>query len=401
MSGKTKIEGPLSSITVLDLTRVLAGPWCTRLLKDLGAKVIKVEPPGGDVTRTFGHRIRDPTSKTTSSTYFATVNNGKECICLDLKHVTDRKVFEQLMLRSDVLVENYRPGVMERLGFTWEWIHQKNPQLVYCRISGYGQSGPLSNLGALDTIIQAGSGILAATGHPGDGLGGNVRAGWQSLTSSRRLCSERHQAGIISRYKTKVGSMIDISMLDCSIASACVPLSQYGGSGKNPELLGNRNPVSAPFDVYQCRDGKQLVICAAKTKDWHLLCQVLKLYHLPGDPRFNTFTKRVKNQEALSVELTLGTLRYECDDLLEKLRKLKIPCGPINKASDIAVDPHVQARKMAVKTADGKFLVSGNPFKFSSFPDMVTNVRPSPSKLNGDETDILQFISQTPVKAKL
>jgi CoA:oxalate CoA-transferase len=356
---------------VIDLTRVLAGPFCTMMLAELGARVIKVEPPAGDDSRQF-----DPFFEGKSA-YFGSLNRGKESVTLDLKNPDDRAVFLTMLRRADVLVENYRPGTLERLGLGYERLREVNPRLIYAAVSGFGQTGPWRHKPAYDMIVQAMSGMMSVTGHPG---GPPTKAGTSIGDITGGLFT---LAGIASalyhREKTGVGLQVDVSMLDGQIAILEHGIMRYATSGKAPTPLGNRHPSITPFEPYETAD-RPLIIAAGNDVLFVRLCQALGCCELTADPRFTTNRKRNQHAEELKVILE-GILRTApAAHWVQVLDGAGVPNSLINTVADAVEHPQVQARNMIVAT-DG-LRMAGNPIKFDLFPDAPTR-QPAPD-LNAD-----------------
>ncbi len=375
--------GALKGVMVLDLTRVLAGPFCTMVLAELGARVIKVEaPPAGDDSRQYGPFIQG------RSAYFLSLNRGKESIALDLKDPSDRALFLRLLERADVLVENFRPGTMERLGLGWPQLHQRHPRLIYAALSGFGQSGPRAAQPAYDLVIQAMGGIMSLTGQPG---GPPTRVG----TSIGDITAGLYAAvGIASalfhRERTGQGMLVDVAMLDCQVAILENGLARLAAEGRPPGPLGARHPSITPFDAFRAADG-WLVICAGNDRLFARLCQVLDRPGLAQDPRFADNAKRTQNQAALKAELEEALAGGAVAHWLEALGEAGVPCGPINDLAQVAADPQVAARNMLVQVEgqDGSgFTVAGNPIKLSAFADPPT--RPPAPELDAHRQTILQ-----------
>ena len=357
-------DGPLNDITVIDLTRVLAGPYCTMMLHDLGARVIKVEQPGtGDDAREIGPFLGP------LSGYFASINRGKESIALDLRNDNDRTVFEHLLGSADVLIENFRPGVMERLGYPWTILKERHPGLVYAAVSGFGQNGPYSNRPAYDLVVQAMGGVMSLTGHPG---GEPTRVGTSigdiaaALFTTIGITSALHH-----RARTGEGIMIDVAMLDCQIAILENAIVRHAATGEVPGPLGTRHPSIVPFDAFRTSDG-HIVIAAGNDDLFQKLCDVLELPRLAAESRFATNAMRADHVDALQEELEKVLTSRPGNHWLALLQDAGVPCGPINTVADVMTDPHVASRNMIVTAEDarqGAIRMSGNPIKFSTFED--------------------------------
>jgi CoA:oxalate CoA-transferase len=390
----TKPKGPLNGIIVIDLTRILSGPHCTRILSDLGARVIKIEPPSGDPTRSFSSHIPSPYKKEVSSSYFAAVNSGKETITLDLKtsHY-DRNILKKLIRKADVLVENFRPGVMKRLGFDWHAVHQVNSKCVMCSISGFGQTGPDSALGAVDTIIQATSGMMSVTSTQANGP--PTRSGVSvSDILAGVYAANGIQAALLARERNinGTGAYVDISMLDCSVAASLIPLGQWYATGKNPLPIGNRNPVVSPFDNFKCKMDTRLVIACMKQKDFVKLCELINKKDLIHMTKYKNNNSRVKNSLELSNEIEIGLSSKTANEWLVLLRQNNITCAPVNAPSDVFQSEQVQSRNMGLLSKDKRFVIAGNPLKISGYCDMT--VRDNPPLLNESEKSIIQFANE-------
>jgi len=391
------MTAPLHGIVVADLTRVLSGPWCTRILADLGARVIKIEEPGfGDATRGFGKLLKkgDAQDKSTRSAYFAQPNTGKESIALSLKNEKDRLLFESILEKADVLVENFRPGVMKRLGYDWDTIHKKYPHLIMCSISGFGQTGPLAKRPAVDTIIQSMSGIVEQTGDPNDKTGIKVGPSVSDIMAGV-YAANGVQAALLKRFRSGISSYVDISMLDCSLATACEPIGQFFATGIESPRMRNQNMTVAPFDIYQCApdsEGKPTSICIAggSKKFFQKLCEELRLEWVLKDKRFLKNASRMQYSKELRYILESALTRKPANEWCEVLNKLSIPCGPVLNVREAALQPQATSRKMIVSTEDGRFKVLGNPIKISSVPDI--NTRKNPPKLDGDREAILRLL---------
>jgi CoA:oxalate CoA-transferase len=374
--------GPLTGITVLDLTRVLAGPYCTMLLLDLGARVIKVErPETGDDARAIGPFIDD------TSAYFASLNRGKQSIALDLKADEDRAIFEKLLGRCDVLVENYRPGTMEKLGYGWEALKTRLPRLIYAAASGFGQTGPYSRRPAYDVVVQGMGGIMSLTGHPG---GPPTRVGTSIGDISAGLFTAIGvTTALYHRAQTGEGQRIDVSMLDCQVAMLENALARYQASGETPGPLGTRHPSITPFAAFQTQDG-HLVIAAGNDRLFETLCTTLGQPQLAQDPRFATNALRSENESALTAELESALGAKPTREWLAALESAGIPSGPVNDVADVFDDPQVAARNMLLPVDDpalGQFRVAGNPIKLSGFADATQ--RPRTPKLDADREALL------------
>lgn len=370
-------SGPLSGINVVDLTRVLAGPYCTLILADLGARVVKVELPGrGDDARHIGPFVGE------HSAYFASVNRGKESIALDLKDPADRAVFEKLLARADVLVENFRPGTMEKLGYGWETLQERHPRLIYAAASGFGHSGPYADRPAYDLVAQAMGGIMSVTGHPGappTRVGtsiGDIAAGLFTAVgvNAALLHRERHGRGL----------KIDVAMLDCQLAILENAIARYFATGEAPGPLGARHPSITPFDAFATRDG-HVVVAAGNDALFAKLCDLLGRPELATDPRFASNANRTEHEAELKAELE-AVLRHEgAQHWLARLGAAGIPCAPIHDVAALLRDPQVAARNMLVELDDpdaAPLRTAGNPIKLSGFPD--PRVRPGAPRLDAD-----------------
>lgn len=374
-------SGPLSGLVILDLTRVLAGPYCTMLLADLGARIVKVEPPEGDDSRRYGPFING------ISGYFTAFNRGKESIVIDLKKEADRAIFEQLVTKADVLVENYRPGTMEKLDFGWDVLHRRHPRLIYAAASGFGHSGPYSTRPAYDMVVQAMGGIMSITGHPG---GPPTRVGSSVGDITAGLFTT---IGIVSalyeRERTGAGMKVDVAMLDCQVAILENAITRYFATGHPPGPLGARHASIAPFAAFAASDG-HLVVAAGTDALFVKLCQTLEQPALAADPRYVTNAKRSDHVEALTADLEALLTKHPVAHWLAVFGKAGIPCGPINDVGQVLSDPQVLARNMVVAIDDPAMKdlrLAGNPIKLSGHADPATRAK-APA-LDGDRQRIL------------
>jgi CoA:oxalate CoA-transferase len=376
------VAGPLSGIVVLDLTRILAGPFCTVILADLGARVLKVESPSGDDSRAYGPFVNG------KSAYFMAMNRDKESIALDLKAPGDRRIFEQLLPKVDVLVENFRAGAMERLGYGWDQLSQLHPRLIYAAASGFGHHGPYKSRPAYDMVVQGMGGIMSITGQPGGPptrVGASIGDLTAGLFTAIGIASALHH-----RAKSGKGMKIDVAMLDCQIAILENALSRYFLTGISPAPLGARHASIAPFAAFKTGDGHMIVACGTDAL-YRKLCDAIDRPELCNDPRFLTNDKRAENVMALSAEIEGALAARGTAEWLALLETLGVPCGPINDIAAIAGDPHIAARNMLVAIEDpeaGPLKVAGNPIKMSEFADRTT--RPAAPTIDADRARILR-----------
>lgn len=379
--------GPLSGVTVVDLTRVLAGPYCTMVLYDLGARVIKVERPGaGDDARAIGPFVECGDER--ESAYFLSLNRGKESIALDLKVEGDRAIFEQLVARSDVLVENYRPGTMEKLGYGWEVLHARHPRLVYAAASGFGHTGPYSRRPAYDMVVQAMGGIMSLTGTPG-GPPTRVGSSIGDITAGL-FTAIGVSAALFERARTGVGRKIDVAMLDGQVAILENAIARYQATGEVPGPLGSRHPSITPFEAFRTRDGF-VVIAAGNDGLFARLCETLGRGELAAREDFATNELRTLHHDALRRELEATLCRETTEAWLERLESAEIPCGPINDVAGVLADEQVRARGMLVSVpgpGDRPVEIAGNPIKLDGAADPET--RPGAPKLDADRERILR-----------
>ncbi|HEX2581320.1 MAG TPA: CoA transferase [Dongiaceae bacterium] len=366
---------PLTGITVLDLTRVLAGPFCTLQLRNMGARVIKVElPHGGDDARTYGPNIQG------KSGYFASLNYGKESIALDLHEEADREIFERLLARADVLVENFRPGAMKRLGYDWESLLAKHPRLVYAAISGFGQDGPYAARPAYDMIIQGMSGLMNLTGYPDSEparVGISISDLGAGLFGAFAIAS-----ALFAREKSGHGRFIDIAMLDCQIALLENALARYYGTGQAPQREGVHHPSIAPFGAYPTAD-RQIVLACGNDDLFNRLCVALDRPALQADERFTSNVGRVEHRGELTASITAALAAHPAEIWLRRFVKAGIPAGPVNDIADVAADPHVAQRRLLLPIADpdlSGLRVAGNPIHLSG--DIPDEALPAPPTLN-------------------
>jgi CoA:oxalate CoA-transferase len=371
--------GPLSGILVVDLTRVLAGPFCTMLLADLGARVIKVEAPGrGDDARRIGPFVDG------LSAYFLSLNRGKESLALDLQSAPDRSLFERLLARADVLAENFRPGVMQRLGYGWEELERRHPRLVMASISGFGQTGPYAQRPAYDVIAQAMGGIMSLTGHPGSGP---TRVGTSSGDITAGLfAAVGILAALAARDRSGRGARVDVSMLDAQVATLENAIVRYLASGEVPGPLGSRHPSIAPFQALATADG-YIVVAAGNDALFAKLCRAVDRPELAQEDVFASNELRTRHADALARRLEAALAAHGSAWWLEQLQAAGVPCGPVNDIAQVVADPQVAARNMLVSVEGLGLRVAGNPIKLSGFPD--PGVRAGPPALDEGRARIL------------
>ncbi|NEY89137.1 CaiB/BaiF CoA transferase family protein [Tabrizicola oligotrophica] len=379
---------PLSGITVLDLTHVLAGPYCSHTLQDLGAKVIKVERPGtGDDTRAF------PPFVNGASAYFATLNAGKQSIALDLKAPTDRDILDRLLARADVVLENYRPGVMERLGYGWEALHARHPRLIYGAVSGFGHTGPEAGKPAYDMVVQARGGVMSITGEEG---GPPVRVGASigDIVAGMFL-AQGVLAALYDRERTGEGAKVDVAMLDSQLAIQEHAIALASATGVAPGRTGARHPTITPFSTYRAADGF-FVIAAGNDAMFAHLCKTLALPLNPADPRFATNAARCDNHALLKRLIEAVTLEHPAAHWIARMEAAGLPTARVQDMAEVLRDPQLLARAMVLPVlpdAGGTtFTAPGNPIKMSSLPE-IDHRRPAPG-LDADRKAILDWLTR-------
>ena len=383
-----KSNGPFAGLLVLDLTRVLAGPFAAMMLGEMGARIIKIEPPRtGDDSRHIGPFLTAKSGKIKSG-YFMSVNRGKESIALDLKADDDRRIFNALLSRADVLIENYRGGTMEKLGYGYDALKEKHPRLIYAGVSGFGHTGPYAKRPAYDMVVQAMGGVMSLTGHPG---GPPTRVGTSTGDITAGLFAT---IGIVTalydREKTGRGQKVDVSMLDSQVAVLENAISRYVATGDVPGKLGSRHPSIAPFAAFATADG-HIAIAAGNDDIWARVCKVMAREDLARDPRFLTNPLRVQHVDAMAAEMETALIARPSKHWLAALEAAGVPCGPINTVADVMADPQVLARNMIIETLDpdlGPIKMQGNPVKLSAHDDPKT--RAAAPDLDADRAAILQ-----------
>ena len=361
------MNGPLKDLLVVDLTRVLVGPYCTMILSDLGARVIKIEAPEtGDDSRKFGPFIKN------YSAYFMSLNRGKESIALNLKNENDKKIFEKILAKADILVENFKPGTLEKWGFGWKQLNKKYPKLIYASASGFGQTGPLKGLPAYDMVVQGMGGLMSVTGQPnseptrvGTSIG-DITAGLFTAIGIN--------AALFDREKTGKGMYIDISMLDCQIAILENAIARYLSKNEIPKPMGSRHPSIAPFEAFKTKDS-YIIIAAGNDKLFETLCNALDLENLIKDENYKSNSLRSENMNELKKILEQKLINKTTNEWVKHFEDLKIPCGPIFNIKEAVENPQVGARNMIVKAYHkviGDFKLAGNPIKMSTYKDEET-----------------------------
>ena len=374
-------QPPLAGMKVLDFTEYGAGPYCTMLLADLGADVVKVERPGGD-----GFRSWAPAQDGEGSA-FSQLNRNKRSIVLDLKNEADRSTAKALACKVDVLVENYRPGTLAKAGLSYATMHAENPALIYCSISGYGQTGPFRDRGGFDLVLQGHGGIMSVTGEPG---GRPTKAGVPIIDFG---ASANAAIGIlaawISRTKTGVGQQVDVALLDVPVSWLGLLAAKYWTTGEVQQATGSAHFMSAPYQAFRTADG-YITIAAGNQELWLKTCAVIGLQHLGSDARFVDNNARARHQEALRPLIEEALSKKSSAHWIETIAALGIPCGPISRVDEVLSDPQVLHREMVVqmRDSDGKTVkMIGSPIKLS---EAATVLHRLPPRLGEHTEEVLE-----------
>ncbi|MCX6267572.1 MAG: CoA transferase [Bacteroidetes bacterium] len=372
---------PLENIKILDLSRVLAGPYCTMVLSDLGAEVIKVEiPETGDDSRSFGP------FKNGQSLYFISINREKKSISLNLKTARGKEILKQLITKVDVVIENYRPGTMEKLGLGYEDLRKINPEIIYAASSGYGHTGPDSKKASYDILAQAMGGVMSITGWP-DTPPTRVGMSLGDITASL-YTAIGILAAIHHRTVTGQGQKVDIAMLDCQVSILENAITRYQVENKSPVPLGNRHPTITPFQAYQASDS-YFVIAAGNDSLWIKLCEVIGRPDLANHPDYATNNLRTRHIAELNAELDKILRNKTAAEWIRIIDEAGIPCGPINTIDKVMADQQVLSRNMIVEVDDtraGKIKIAGNPIKMTSIEEK-THRGPAP-EIGGNNLEI-------------
>ena len=373
MSARAAIPAPLDGLLVLDFTRVLSGPYCTMLLADMGARVVKIEHPGrGDDTRAWG-----PPFVGSESAYFLSINRNKESLTLDLKNPGSKMVLEGLLERADVLVENFRPGTMERLGLGYSTLHERHPRLVYCSISGFGQTGPRRTQAGYDAVVQAEGGLMSITGDAG---GPPYRLGVAiSDIVSGMFAAQGVAMALLARERTGSGQLVDIGMLDATAALLTYQAAICFATGVPPGRMGNRHPTIVPYETFAAADG-DIVIAVGNDDQWQRFCAAAGLGGLANDARFATNRARVENYATLRPHLANRLRARARDEWLNDFTSAGVPCGAVRDIGEVLEDPQLADRDM-LKSVEhavlGVVRVLGVPVKLSDTPGSVRSAPPT------------------------
>ena len=387
--GLNLMNGPLSHIRVLDLSRVLAGPWAAQNLADLGANVIKIERPGeGDDTRKWGPPyLKDRDGHETGETaYNIAANRNKRSVTIDLAKPEGALLARKLALKSDILIENFRVGGAVKFGLGYDDLAVNNPGLIYCSITGFGQDGPYKDRGGYDFIIQAIGGLMSITGEPAEKGGGPQKVGLAvSDLFTGMYATVALLAAVTHRERTGEGQYIDLALLDCTAAMLSMMATNYFISGKSPVRMGNAHPNVTPYGLYDTADG-HLVVAVGNDRQFARLCDVLGLSEFASDPRFISNARRLANRTAMDAVLCTTIKQWDRKELQDALNGALVPCGAVNSISEVFDDPHIKHR--GIKTTlrhplSETVSLAGSPIRLSKTP--VTYRRPPP--LLGEHTE--------------
>lgn len=377
------MPGPLDGIRVIDFSRVLAGPYCTMLLGDMGAEVIKIEQPGkGDDTRAWG-----PPYLGTESGYYLAVNRNKQGIAIDLKSDAGRQIAVDLVRKADVVVENFRVGVMEKLGLGYDQLREVKPDIIYCSISGFGRSGPYSSRPGYDLIAEAMSGFMSVTGEA-EGLGMRAGVAIGDVTTGMMACN-MIVAALLHRERTGQGQLVEASLLDTIVGWLINANLYYLITGENQPRTGNAHALVVPYQAFPTAD-LPMIITAGNDRLFASLCHVLDRDDLASDPRFITNSDRIANRPALTAEIEGELAKRPAAEWAELLLNAGVPAAPINTMAEVFTDPHVLARDMLVELEHetlGRIRLPGTPMRFSETP---AEVRIAPPVLGRDTRSILR-----------
>jgi crotonobetainyl-CoA:carnitine CoA-transferase CaiB-like acyl-CoA transferase len=367
------MAGPLAGYKVLDMSRILAGPWAGQLLADLGADVIKVERPKcGDDTRSWGPPyLQDREGNDTKdAAYFFCANRGKKSVTVDITCPEGQEIIRQLANQSDVLIENYKVGGLANYGLDYHSLSKINPKLIYCSITGFGQTGPYADLPGYDFLIQGMGGLMSVTGEPDDPkkeIGGPTKVGVAVTDLFTGLyASNAIQAALIERQNSGLGQYIDLALLDVQAATLANQASNYLVGGLVPERLGNAHPNIVPYQAFSTSDG-HIIIAVGNDQQFSRLCDALQRSDLANDERFITNGARVNNRKHLCDVIQQNLKQHGSAHWLEKLKQFSVPCGPINTIDQVFKDPQVLARGMVISASEsrsGKVSMVGNPIKY-------------------------------------
>ena len=383
------MPGPMEGIRILDLSWILSGPYCTMVLADLGAEVIKIERPGvGDGARGTGPFVPRLDGEEESA-YFGSLNRNKKGVSLNLTHERGKALFLDLAAQADVVVENFTPGTMKRLGLDYDVLRERNPRLVYCAISGFGQTGPYAQRPALDIIVQAMGGVMSITGEPS---GNPVRVGTSigdivaGLFAAVGIC-----AALRERESSGQGQMLDISMLDCQVSILENAFARLFATGEAPGPLGTRHPAATPFQAFPTSDGWLVVaIFGGSEAQWHLFCAAIGHAEWIDDPRFQTAPDRTAHIDILEPAITAAMAQRTTQEWLDELLPMGVPCGPVNNLAQVAQDPQVRHREMLTTLPHrraGTWTHVGSPLKLSRTP---AGIRSDPPELGEHTGDVLE-----------
>lgn len=375
------MPGALDHLLVLDLTSHLSGPYCAMMLADHGAEVIKIEPPKGDSARAM------PPFVNGESAPFMTWNRNKRSVVMNLKQPADKEAFLGLVDRADVVIENYRPGVLARLGLGWDVLHARNPRLILASISGFGQTGPYSSRGGFDLITQAMSGLMSTNG-PADGPPHRLPIAISDVTAGMFLAFGV-LAAVEARHRTGEGQHVETSLFEAATSLAVYESAHYFATGTRPERIGQAHRGSSPYQCFQTADG-YITLGASQQKFFVDLCALAGLPDLVNDPRFRTNADRVAHNDGLVAILQEKIAQKPSAHWLTELEKLGIPAGPVQYYDEVYTDPQILARDMVVEThhpETGPFKTMGVPVKLSATPGSIR--RPAP-RLGEHTQEILQ-----------
>ncbi len=377
------MTAPLAGLRVLDLSRVLAGPWASQLLADLGAEVIKIERPGtGDDTRAWGPPfLRDHRGGDTSeSAYYLAANRGKKSVAIDFTRPRGQELVRQLAAASDVLLENYKVGGLAKYGLDYERLHRTHPPLIYCSITGFGQTGPYRERPGYDFMIQAMGGLMSITGEADDRPGGGPQKAGVALADvlTGLYATIAVLAAVAERQRSGRGQHIDLALLDVQVACLANQAMNYLVTGEPPHRRGNSHPNIVPYQAFATRDG-HIVITVGNDRQFATLCRILDCPELANDPRFVTNAARVRHRAVLSEKLESLLARRRSDEWLTRLQAVGISCSPINTLDKVFSDPQVQNRGMCIRLPHplaGEVPLVGNPIRFSESPIDYTSAPP-------------------------